>query len=276
MEISYTYPYRRNDGNAFTAAKIAMTDIDNLKVKFLKGISSGGPACPILGGDPNELLAVGHFKCLHAFVYPAIVAALLYKSSDPFRKYVAANIRSDSSGLVSMSPAEMSVFLEFVAYLTDEVNIFRYTYSVIQSQEPYNPRFVNDDLNNIPGAYKNLPVLHHDQMYSTYLFKLRKDNFKLLTLSPQFYIDNSPTDCTPSVLQFASTIASDGVAYYYIPYGENDSRGRILMIEKDDLHNFLKEEAYLGDVKASDDHAYYFGVMKQFFKIHIFKKPSTP
>jgi hypothetical protein len=269
--VEFKYPFKQGNGTYNARVIIKLDDLTNHKVKFLKGISSGGPTCPILGGAPNEVLAIGHFKCHHAFVYPAMVAALEYKADSRFRRYVSENIQSEGGKFVPMGDIEKEAFLNFVQYLTDEVNIFRYTYSVINSQEPYNPRVKLDGIEE--GGYKNQQILHHDQMYSTYIFKMKNDTFELLSISPQFFFDNSPKDCKTPVLQFSSTIASNGADTYYIPYGDNDCRGRILLIGKDDLHTFLKMEKLVNEDKGPDDHNFYLDVIKSFFKVHMLKPP---
>lgn len=284
--IEYTYPYQigKAKQNSTTYEKyreikrIPMSTILNYGVPFIKGISSGGPAIPVLGGKPGELLSVGHFKCMHEFVYPGMVAAITYKQDKTFCDYVDKNVQDNDQALVKMSNEEKEVFLEFIRYLTEEKksNILRYTYSIIYTNEPCDPRITLSENDGIPGAYRDLQTIHHNQMYSSYLFKIAASNFQLLSISPQFYIDNSPTDCKGPVLQFSSTIASNGINTYYIPYGDNDVVGRIVKIGRDDLHSFLKGEKLLNEVKDKNDHRFYLDLAKTFLNIHMLKPDPTP
>lgn len=261
--LTYGYPFYQNSGQQ-TIIKILYAGLVEKSILFVKGISTGGPACSILGGNAAEVIGVGHLKVWHCNVYIAMVAALLYRSDPKFQAFMV-NTGFDA--------AEQAAFLEFARYLTEEINIFRYTYTLILQLEPFISNAKIDGL--IKGEYEKQNILHKNQMYSSFFYKMRKDNFQLLSLTPQFFVDNYPTECHAPVLQFCSTIANNGKDEYYIPYGDNDSRARIMMISRDDLHSYLKLEKLINEQKPNTDHDYYLKIMKEFYKVHMMKAPDA-
>lgn len=258
--IKFRYPFKTE------AKEIKTEDIDNLKVGFWGGISTGGPVCKINTKDNNERLGVGHFKPNHCTIYLAMVAALFYKKTESNFASIIAKIQ--------MPPEEKMHFLKFIEFMTGPMNIFRYIYSYILQIKPYHPKHYDATLAVEKGFYNNKQCVHRDLFYCSFIFKVNIGNYDLLSVSSQIFFDNHPKDCIGPSLQFASTITGDEQNNYYIGYGEMDAVGRIAIIPTDKMHTFLEDTSkYMNVDKTDDDYEFYLDLMKHFLTLKIIVKP---
>lgn len=268
VEIQYPYKYRNGQD---TKHKYEWAKLNDLKIDYTGGISTGGPGSRVLGGGvpATTMVFAGHFKPKHHALYFLIASALLFQSDPTFRDYAARQIAAAEGSYVQMGDAEKAAFLNFVEYLVTSNNIFYYIYSLIQKTQPFNPQYDSDLLNALPGSYKNLQTTHHELFYTTFFFKMNVSNYELLTISQQFFFDNQPKDCKGPSLQFTCTIASNNRDTYYIPYGNNDVQSRVAIFSREAFDGILRNEKNLRGIQPDDNHAYYLDLIKSFLSLTL-------
>jgi hypothetical protein len=256
-------------GAQWHSFKHSLDDINNLKIKFINGISTGGPSCQFLDDETKVVtLNVGHLKLVWNVVYVAYATCIMIEHNDEYFKQLTYFI--DNKEYCTMDANEQENFMKFVQFLKTEQNIFQYIFSYIYQLEPFYKNFTSPATESIVGYFRNKPIIHHSLIYTSYIFKMRKDNFQLISVSPQYYF-NVPDDCKGPMLQFASTIASNDKDTYYLPYGDNDMLSRVGYVNKNIMNNFLKNEKLLNEEKKDDDYIYYYDLVRQFFSLYIFE-----
>jgi hypothetical protein len=257
---------KNKNGEGFPVATLAAQNnaYEGKAYSILNGISTGGTMCskhrqPDEPVEPDVKFGVGHLKLHHGFAYLLYAACFDYVNNvtveglQPFRDYVNAQLPDNKEN------AQIKAFMMDVV---DDESIFKRIYDFIKNNNIANPRYFSRSYctafpaspmcptgyaggAGMPrGHLKTAIPIHHSLVYSSFLFSLNPTNYKLRSISRQFFFKTNYTNAAKpptGLLQFAHSIDLDGEKYL-IGFGNDDAECNIAKIKYDKIHPLFKEK----------------------------------